>query len=352
VSCVTAPPNAAVLLDDKTLPVRFYFNPLQREELARQRFSTSICPAHVESHASKLLQFEPLQSISEPRNWLVVNWPAHSHEAMATTFQIVIAGKPPEYARQAAAAAFRELDRLTAELSRYVETSDIAQANRLAPGESLVIGDDTLQCLVTAAQISELTGGAFDPAYASIRAPDLERDAALFALDPGSHTLTSLTDRLHLDLGAVGKGYALDRLAETLREWDIASACLHSGGSTVLALEPPPDSTGWSVGIESLLLPLAHRALSGSGIAVKGRHLIDPRNGLPAERTQRVWSFADNAAEADALSTAFFVMTDLEIAAFCRSHPHYGAVLVAGNGALVWHGARPGIISRKPDSAE
>jgi hypothetical protein len=51
-----------------------------------------------------------------------MNWPAFSHEAMATTFQIFVAGRPMEYARQAAAAAFLELDRLENELSRFIET--------------------------------------------------------------------------------------------------------------------------------------------------------------------------------------------------------------------------------------
>lgn len=282
-----------------------------------------------------------------------MNWPIFSHEAMATTFQIAIAGKPAEYARQAAAAAFRELDRLTAELSRYVETSDISCVNRLASGESALIGDDTLQCLLVAAQISAVTNRAFDPAYASVRTTGAAPDAPLFAIDPSSHQLTSLTDQLHLDLGAVGKGYALDRMAETLREWDIASACLHSGGSTALTLAAPPEmAAGWPVGLEATTLSLIDRALSGSGIAVKGRHLIDPRSGQPATRMSRVWALADTAAESDALSTAFFVMTDLEIAGFCQSHSAFGAVINNAAGSLVSYGAAAPVISSAVKPAE
>ncbi len=271
--------------------------------------------------------------------------PTFRHEAMATAFAITIAGREREYARQAAAAAWRELDRLESELSRYVESSDIARANRLARGETITIGEDAVQCLLQAAEISAATGRAFDPAYASVRAPDEGMDEPLFALDAGQHELTSLTQRLHLDLGAVGKGYALDVMARVLDDWDIDAALLESGGSTVLALEPPPGTPGWPVslgeGDAQRLMHLTQRALSGSGVAVKGEHLINPRTGRPAPRHERAWSFALNGAVADALSTAFFVMADDEVALFCSTAGNVAAVLAAPDGSLAGYGALP-----------
>lgn len=259
-----------------------------------------------------------------------MNWPVFNHEAMATTFQIFVAGSPPAYARQAATAAFRELDRLENELSRFLATSEIARINQLKAGESLTLAEDTLQCLLGAVQISAITGRAFDPAYATPRPPGA--DEPLFALDPSSHTLTSLTERLHLDLGAVGKGYALDVMATVLAEWDISAACLQSGGSTALALAPPPDATGWPIGVADEVRLFSRRAVSGSGLAVQGEHLIDPRTRAPAVRRRRVWSFADSAADSDALSTAFFVLSDAAVAEFCESHPDFGAVLTLPDG--------------------
>jgi thiamine biosynthesis lipoprotein len=265
------------------------------------------------------------------------------HEAMATTFAITIADQSADYARQAATAAWQELDRLESELSRYVESSDISRANRLAIGESVVIGDDTLNCLLLAAEIAIMTGNVFDSAYASERSPELPAGAPPFTLDPAAHMLTSQVTRLHLDLGAIGKGFALDRMAALLAEWEIPSACLQSGGSTALILAPPVGHIGWSIGIGEdqthRALTLNNLALSGSGLAVKGEHLIDPRVGRPAKRSERAWALAPTAAISDALSTAFFVWSDQEIAAFCDAHPEIGGAVTTKDQRLEFYGA-------------
>jgi thiamine biosynthesis lipoprotein len=260
------------------------------------------------------------------------------HEAMATFFEIAIAGHPETYARQAAAAAFRELDRLEGELSRYVETSDIARVNRLGPGDSTRLGPDAFECLLLAADAALATGRAFDPSYATGHGPGPIAGPLPFTLDPTTHTLTSVADHLHLDLGAIGKGFALDRMADVLREWSLTTACLNSGGSTVLALDPPHAEAGWPIGIgdgaAARVLLLHHTALSGSGVAVKGSHIANPRTGTGAIRETRTWAMAASASLADALSTAFFVMLDAEVAAFCTAHPRIGAAIGTRDGRL------------------
>jgi FAD:protein FMN transferase len=266
------------------------------------------------------------------------------HEAMATYFEIVIAHASRDYARQAAEAAFRELDRLEKTLSRFIESSDISRANGLVRGATTTITHDTLECLLIATDVSLATGRAFDPGYASVRPADLATDAPPYTLDPEAHTLTSHAVRLQLDLGAVGKGYALDKMMELLRDWEIAAACLNAGGSSVIAIgSPSPEETAWHIGIGEgaayRTIPLCGASLSGSGTAVKGAHLIDPRTGRPAERTERVWAFAPTAAQADALSTAFFLMPEAEVAALCAAHPQIGAALTTSDDQLLVHGA-------------
>lgn len=271
-----------------------------------------------------------------------MNVHSFAHEAMATTYRLFLAGPRAEYARQAAAAAFRELDRLESELSRFIESSDIARVNRLPEGGTTVVGEAAFACLTLAARLSAMTGGTFDPAYASTRPGEAGGELVLYALDPAGHSVTSLCPRLHLDLGAIGKGYALDVMADVLTEWEVTSACLDSGGSTVLALDPAEGERGWPIGVgeepHRRRFFLKRRALAGSGLAVQGEHLRDPRSGGPAGRRERVWAFAPSGAMADALSTAFFVMGDAEVAACCEREREIGAAVVGEDGVLSLYG--------------
>jgi len=248
--------------------------------------------------------------------------PTLTRDAMATAFKVTLAHADAAYARQAGAAALAELDRIEARLSRYVEASDISRINALVRGQETVVQLDTFECLRIALEVQRETGGTFDVAYASLG----DRPAGpRFELNADAHAVRVLGDGVRLDLGGIGKGFALDRMAAILADWEIPAALLAASTSTLLALGSPPGEEGWPIAFgpekEPHRLRLKDRAFSGSGTAVKGSHIFDPRTGQPVTGRFRAWAGAPTAALADALSTAFLVMTESEIRDYCRRHP-------------------------------
>ncbi len=240
---------------------------------------------------------------------------------MAATFSVELAHADGHYARQAVAAAFAELDMLEGQLSRFVEGSDVWRLNRLRRGETAVVALDTFRCLDAALQVQQRTGGAFDATHAS--APGSIPSERL-RLAPAGCRVGVTADGVQIDLGGIGKGYGLDRMAAVLEQWDVTAARLAASTSTILALDAPPGESGWTVMFgpkhDRRRVALRRAALSTSGIGVKGRHVTDPHTGRPAAGT-RAWARAATAALADALSTAFLAMTPQQIAQCCGWWP-------------------------------
>jgi len=258
------------------------------------------------------------------------------HDAMATQFEIRCTHPDSAYARQAALAAFAVVDRMEQLLSRFIENSDISRINRLRAGSSTRVSYETMQCLMLSRQIQADTDGAFDPS--------LGTGFGTLDLAPVSFVVSPTQDGVWLDLGAIGKGYALDRAASVLREWNVDHALIDSGASSVLALEPPAGEAGWPLTFSDprdprvvLIRRTARQAaLSASGIR-KGDHIIDPRSGAPVRSRPAAWVAApipvltaisdragvesSPAAVADALSTAFMVGSTDDVAAYCARHP-------------------------------
>jgi thiamine biosynthesis lipoprotein len=237
-----------------------------------------------------------------------------NHRAMATYFEVRIAGEQRTYAAQAAQAALDLLDKLELHLSRFRTNSDIAQIARLEPGEKMRLSQPAFGCLEIAKKMELATFGAFSATAAAMQT---QTSLPQWHLLPEELAIQCESGRLHFDLGAIGKGFALDQMGELLGNWDCPSFLLVAGGSSILSGAPPKDAPGWSCGLGDDHAPqrflLAHASLSGSGLAVKGSHILDPRTGQPAARQNRVWALADTAAESDALSTACMVLSEPEL---------------------------------------
>ena len=211
-----------------------------------------------------------------------------SHEAMATVFEVHGVHADRRYAAQAAQAAFDLADRLERELSRFLPNSDITRVNHLAAGQRTQVSPSTLECLVIAQHMFDLTGGAFDVSIGTgLASLKLELDEFVVRATHGG---------VQVDLGGIGKGYAVDLMAELLEEWGLDSALVHGGFSSVLALEPPPGRDGWPLTFSDPAEPsrvlarlsVRQTALSASGLR-KGDHIVDPRTGEPARGRLAAW---------------------------------------------------------------
>lgn len=250
-----------------------------------------------------------------------------SHEAMATVFEVIAEHEDARYAGQAAHAAFELVDRLEQDLSRFRPNSDVSRVSELRAGEAARVSPDTMECLAIARHIFELTGGAFDVSLGT-GLDGLELDEAGLAV-------RARASGVKLDLGGIGKGFAVDRMAELVEEWGLERALVHGGQSSVLALDPPRGSEGWPLDLrapgaaaqEVARVAARQTAFSASG-TLKGEHIKDPAGGRPvAERAVFVLlprvrhEGLAPAAVADALSTAFMVMPLARIEAIVRQNP-------------------------------
>jgi thiamine biosynthesis lipoprotein len=251
---------------------------------------------------------------------------------MGTVLRVEVYG--PE-AEQVISEVFDEVRRLEQLLSRWNPHSDVSRVEQAPAGHPVKVSVDTIECVSAALQIARESGGAFDPT--------LVADGYLrIDVDRATGTITRQRDDLILDLGGIGKGYALDRAAEILRELGHSRALLDFGGQ-LLALDPPPGESSWLVGIHdprvkesganSLLrsIPLVGSSLATSATYEKGDHIIDPQQGQAAVVALSTTVLIPDATRADAFSTALAVLGPDHADPLLDRVPGAGAlILVAG----------------------
>jgi FAD:protein FMN transferase len=283
---------------------------------------------------------------------------------MATTFEVMLPFGTPD-AHLVALAALDEIDRLEDQLTVFRDTSEVSRLNARAARHPVTVERGLFDLLARAKQHHEATAGAFDIAVGALiktwgfyrrqgRVPtEAERAAARtrsgmqhVRLDPERLTVAYDRQGLELNLGSIGKGYALDRTAALVAEQHgVRDLLVHGGHSSVLARgAEAPGRRGWAVGLldperagcRRAVLHLCDRGLGTSAIThqhfmhegKKLGHVLDPRTGWPASGVLSATVTAPAAAEADALATAFFVLGADGAQAYCDAHPDVGAVLL------------------------
>lgn len=285
--------------------------------------------------------------------------------AMACQFEVFFNAGQYQDATGRALEALDLVDMLEAQLTVYRETSEICQINHLAASEAVLVEPRLLQLLDDALRLAAETGGAYDITSGPLskvwgfyrRQGQIPEPAALaealshvgsqyVELSQADQTIRFRQAGMELNLGSIGKGYALDRAAEILEQAGMEDFLWHGGQSSILARgsQVADSSGGWLVSLGHPLHPgrplaqirLHQRALGTSGSGTQffrhaGRrygHILDPRSGQPAAGALSATAVAPTAAEADALATAFYVMGPQAALAYGRNHPEIAALVV------------------------
>lgn len=280
-------------------------------------------------------------------------------EAMGTRFELLLGPGEAVQLRAIGEEALAEIARLDRQLSAYRPSSDVSWINAQAHHTPVKVEPRLFALLERCQALSSATEGAFDITVGPLmRAwgfvngagslPD--RQARRHAescvgwkhlhLDPIASTVRFGRRDMRIDLGAVGKGYAVDAAIEILRSHGITSALLHGGTSSVHALGPPLDypalHIAWKppAGVRHTFdlrdSTLSVSAVHGKAFEAQHRvygHVMDPRTGAPTTAARAVAVKGSASLECDALSTALLVLGADWLAEFGRRFPLFEAVV-------------------------
>lgn len=268
-------------------------------------------------------------------------------------------------AGDAALAALDLVDQLEDQLSVFRAGSEVSAINRTASERPVAVEPRLFMLLELCGRLHAATNGAFDvttgplsrvwgflkregrlPADAEIAAALATVGFQYVELDAAEHSVRFTRAGVEINFNSIGKGYALDRVAELLAQRGVTDYLCHGGGSSVLARgrDRAGDTAGWAIAVPHPFqrdrpvgeIVLCDEALGTSGsstqsFTAEGRrygHLLDPRTGQPAEGVFTATAVAATAAEADSLATAFYILGPAGASEYCAAHREAGAVLV------------------------
>ncbi len=282
--------------------------------------------------------------------------------AMACDFAVIMNLGPVEQVK-AASNALELVHQLEDQMSVYREESELSRLNKQAAEAPLPVEQHLFEMLLEARRLCVETNGGFDPTSGVL--VELWRQCRQDGRIPTDHEIAAVSELIDIDHvrfneeqhtvgfdrrgvelspGGIGKGYALDRAGQLLFEQGVDDWLIHGGHSSLLARGDYNEQGGWPVGIRNPLFPderlamiqLKDCALSSSGSGVQSfrhngkryGHILDPRSGWPAEGMLSVTVVARTAAQADALSTAFFVNGVEQAQHYCNNRDDVSALLI------------------------
>lgn len=268
---------------------------------------------------------------------------SQSRNAMGTVFAIHLYAESEPEALSFLEVAFEEVERLEETLSKFRPSSEICRINRLASSQPVTTDPEVFSLIDRGLRYSEQTAGAFDitvgplmrtwgffradghfPSSDDLNAARERTGFKKIVVDPDTRAIQFSVPGMELDLGAIGKGYAVDQAVEILNDAGVQAALVVVGSSTVYALGTPPDEEGWKIHVPDpaertrkiSTLRLRDRAISTSGnyerfFDLDGRrygHVMDPRTGMPVEGVLQTTLIGSEGAMTDAISNALFVL--------------------------------------------
>jgi len=282
---------------------------------------------------------------------------------MGTRIAVELWADDAASATKAIDAVIDEMERIDRDMSTYKTTSEVSRVNADAAKKPMVISAELFGLLQTAVEYSELTGGAFDITYASVgfmydfhaRKKPSEKDIAIalpavnykhLVLNKKDRTVFFSKPGVRIDLGGIGKGYAVDRGIEIVKLYGIDHALVSAGGDSriigdrfgkpwVVGIRHPDDKTKVIAKI-----PLTDTAISTSGDyeryfdenGVRYHHILDPRTGHSASKVRSATILAPTATRTDGLSKVAFVLGAEEALNLYNRLPDVDAIIVTPDG--------------------
>jgi thiamine biosynthesis lipoprotein len=279
---------------------------------------------------------------------------------MGTVFEIAAYDQSSEHASNAIEKAFQEIVRLDDLLSNYKPDSALSNLNRSAHFHAERVPPDLYRVIDQAVQFSRLSDGKFDISIAPLvnlwkaalrgegtpsRAQQEEVRSCVgyekIELTPPDR-ISFRSSCLQLDLGAIGKGYAVDRAAEVLHSLGIQNALINAGGSTIFAMGSPPDQTAWLVHLRDPSNKIDPQVMLKDGSvstseqtapSVLGNdsagHIIDPDTGRPLKTEFAVSVIAKTGTASDALSTSLLLLGPTKGKALIKSMTDVSAIWIS-----------------------